>query len=123
MMSDLFYNYDKMTSDRDRHTWSVVGPAGGVHIWACPMPEGFNYGERFYGGVEVHSRHGEGEPHHKNCWLIGGPCWHDGSSLYFSENIEPILRNSDAEFPSSVHEYINAELLDWYRSKLDSGEE
>ncbi len=116
--SELVYNYEAKGGDHPRHTWSVVGPAGGVHIWASPITDR-RWGKQFYGGVEVHSRtpmYGDEKPSHDECWLIGGPCWHDGTSLYFSENIEPMLRDR-ADF-EPVRSYIEAELHDWYRSKL-----
>ena len=35
-------------------------------------------------------------PQTEKCWLIGGPCWHDGASLYAQETIIPYwLREPD----------------------------
>jgi hypothetical protein len=30
-------------------------------------------------------------PSHKDCWLIGGQCWHDGTSLYAEEHVWPVI--------------------------------
>lgn len=109
-------------NNRKRWTWSLVGEHGGVHIWAqfCEASESA-FGEKCYGGVEVHYRkppyeHSEGTPHHEYCWLLEGPCWHDGSSLYFSEQLQPIIEMTDR--PERLTNYMNAELLSWYRSHL-----
>lgn len=121
-MLDLTYNYQAPKGENRHHIWSVVGQAGGVNIWAHPSA-GRSWADEFYGGVEVHSRkpmYGDSAPSHDECWLIGGPCWHDGSSLYFSEHIEPMLRGRNGDFSGAITEYINSELFDWYRSKLDA---
>ncbi|PZQ99178.1 MAG: hypothetical protein DI533_00270 [Cereibacter sphaeroides] len=120
-MSALTYAYEEPKESNVRHLWSVVGPLGGIHIWAASSPAGFDREEKYYGGVEVHSRkpmYGATEPSHQECWLLGGPCWHDGTSLYFSENIEPFLRRATLPFGDSIHEFVNAELLSWYSRKL-----
>lgn len=122
-MEDLSYNYTPAGEGKNRHIWSVVGPAGGVHIWAQAAPDGFTWEDRYYGGVEVHSRtpmYGDGPPHHEKCWLLDAPCWRDGSSLWFSENVAPMLR--DEPFPDGIHEYIRQELADWYRNNLERRE-
>lgn len=66
------------------HIWSVVGEAGGLHLWITVG------GTRPYGGVEIHYRTppdymSDKEPSQEHCWLLDGPCWHDGSSLYAEE--------------------------------------
>lgn len=127
-MSDLTYRYECEPGHDGglRHTWAITGEHGGVHIWAQELTEpSFSFGDRYIGGVEVHYRapmyDWDKKPHHNNCWLLNGPCWHDGSSLYFSENIEPMLHGVDGrDVPSGIHEYLNSELFDWYRTKLGS---
>jgi hypothetical protein len=124
MDDELIYGFKPATVENDRHIWSVVGPAGGVHIWAAPSPwkpgDRFYGQEMFYGGIEVHSRTPMYGDHasQDECWLIGGPCWHDGSSLYFSESIEPRLRGYKDEWSEGVHEYMRFKLFDWYQSNL-----
>lgn len=128
-VEELVFGY---SHENGKHTWSVVGPLGGVHIWASVAPEipGFYREERFYGGIEVHWRnphydgwHDPEKPHHDDCWLTGGPCWHDGSSLYFSEHLEPMLRHAPEPFGEGIHEYMKAECLDWYRDKMRRDDE
>lgn len=56
-----------------------------------------NAGRCDWCGTEAVSRtpardYEEGKPaDHNDCWLIGGPCWHDGTSLYASEFMIPLL--------------------------------
>lgn len=117
----LTYAYKRHTrEDRpDRHVWSVVGAEGGVHIWAQLHDADFQakYGEQFFGGVECHWPAGDDPAHHPECWLLGKPCRHDGSSLYFSDYIEPVLRGMDLSSEAAAN-FVNAELLDWYQSKI-----
>lgn len=70
----------------------VSGELGGVHFWCEPTLEFAqkHYGERYMGGVETHWRNKPGwalrdTPDREDCWLLNGPCWHDGSSLYATE--------------------------------------
>ena len=114
-MSDLVYNYLPPEGEITRHMWTVVGDNGAVHVWAEPSsPVPFrDWPERFYGGIEIHSKtrlydFGDGKPSHDECWLLKCPCWHDGSSLQFSEQVEP--------FGPAIHEFVNSILFDRYQS-------
>lgn len=64
--------------------WAVFGEHGGIHLHCSA-------GDFSSGGIEIHSRtplHDGHKPHgHTNCWLIGCPCYHDGSSLQWSERL------------------------------------
>lgn len=125
-MSELQYDYALWNEEgrEPRHVWSVVGEDGGIHIWAVEKSPGLaaRFGGRFYGGIESHWRrspYGEDEPHHEDCWLLKGPCYHDGSSLYFEENIAPMLGSIKGDaVPDGIHEYLKSELAEWYRSKI-----
>jgi len=92
-MSEL--QHKKGTTD-GRHWWAVVGDLGGVHFW---YSESKHDGQK-YGGVEWHWRertedyHTE-TPSHDDCWVIGGPCWHDGTSLYADEVYIPMVGHVD----------------------------
>ena len=74
------------------HQWSVVGARMGIHVHIGDMGEEYakKYGgKRYSGGIEIHYRQPpdwlRDDLPHKSCWLLGGPCWHDGSSLQASE--------------------------------------
>ena len=54
-------------------------------------------------GVETHYASApdymDGEaPSHENCWILGGPCWHDGTSLWASEHWLPHFRTSGTDW-------------------------
>ncbi len=62
------------------HAWGVVDEHGGVHIDIRVSPNG-----EVNGGLEFHYRKPRGcddpLPSHEHCWLLGCPCWHEGTSL------------------------------------------
>lgn len=84
-----------------RHNWELVGPDGAVHFSAS-VSERHDpaCGLEFHHTRAVRYRCDEA-PDHLDCPLTGGPCWHDGTSLYASEHvwpvIEPMLRSGDHE--------------------------
>lgn len=127
-MSDLTYKFEKHDLEGRglRFIWSLKGDKGGVHLWAQFRP---NFercsitNELCYGGIEIHSPkpryewEDENTPAHKCCWLLEGPCWHDGSSLAFDAWREIIEAN--IEDPEDISEIVNCELLSWYKSNFD----
>lgn len=108
---------------RKRFVWSLKGLGGGVHIWAQFLSPGeTSFGERFYGGVEVHhmKKPYDDSPDDapiKDCWLTGCDCWPDGSSLYFSERLQPMIEVYEDE-PEKLTSLMNGELLSWYGRHL-----
>ena len=75
--------------DTTVHIWSLVGPLGGLHLSIR------EYGREPSGGIEIHYRFppdymAEKPPHHDRCWLLGCPCWTDGSSLEATEYWIPL---------------------------------
>ncbi|MEC7291740.1 MAG: hypothetical protein VXW22_16810, partial [Pseudomonadota bacterium] len=78
----------------ERHNWIVRGPKGAVHIWAEDMTRHSPSRDPWYGligGIECHYAEPpdymhEDAPSREDCWILNGRCWHDGSSLQFSEN-------------------------------------
>lgn len=63
--------------------WAVVGERGGIHVWTFAH-------DFTSGGIEIHSRNPlwDGhEPQNGDCWLIGGKCHCDGSSLQYTERL------------------------------------
>ncbi len=98
--------------NNDRLCWGVVGERGGIHMWCNSNLS--------YGGIEVHSktRVYEGQkPSNEDCWLIGCKCFHDGSSLWWSETgcylvARCLTFHKDDE--------IWRELWSWYEAKFPS---
>lgn len=94
-----------------RHRWELVGPDGGIHFHVS-LTKGYepSCGLEFHHSARARYRSDEA-PDHTNCPLIGEPCWHDGTSLYASETIWPIVEamlrsgNHDAIFRVLEGEY------------------
>lgn len=127
MTEDFTYNYTPPDGENTRHIWSLKGSNGAVHVWASEYSPDMieRLGERFYGGVEIHSpvqlyEH-DPNPSNDHCWLLDGPCWHDGSSLYFSDRIAPWL--SDAPFSEDTHKHIIRILYSYYMNHFGGGGE
>lgn len=86
--------------DLTRHQWSLRGPRGGIsfHVSRWEGPDGQEKHAKFGGpscGLEFHRAFdptgGEEAPSHAQCWLLKCACWHDGTSLYASETLWPII--------------------------------
>jgi hypothetical protein len=76
-----------------RHHWELVGPSGAIHFHVNIMDD-----QQYQptAGLEFHHPAGHptyaGQaPHHLKCWLTGGACWHDGTSLYAREHVWPMV--------------------------------
>lgn len=86
---DHEYKWSKPFS-HTRHQWSLRGPMGGVHFHATVSKE-----YPVSAGLEFHRNfdpdEGRRAADHKDCWLTGGLCWHDGTSLYASEHLWPMV--------------------------------
>lgn len=72
--------------------FSAVCPQAGMHFWVQDTDDAARriLGQRHFGGLEIHYRKPTGyrqnePPDNEDCWLLGGPCWHDGSSLAAEE--------------------------------------
>lgn len=74
-----------------RHNWEFVGPNGAVNFHVSIMDEIEKYPDPSC-GLEFHHLIGSGAPDHVNCPLTGGRCWHDGTSLYASETVWPMVK-------------------------------
>jgi len=109
----------------EQFNWCLTGPDGGIHIWARVNPSRVISWEKYYGGVETHYRKQvyswQEEPSHAHCWLLDGPCWHDGTSLYFSERLAPMLNNYEPEELTKVD--FEGELRWWYSQQFEKRED
>jgi len=75
------------------HVWELVGPKGALHFHVTMLDE--PYGPS--AGLEIHHReppeHMRGEaPNQLKCRLTSGWCWHDGTSLYATETLWPMVK-------------------------------
>lgn len=113
-MSDMEGN---LIAGRDRESYFLhVSGKGAVEAWRTRSPEGHEWtGTGYYGGIEVHRKNNPGEKwwggHMRSCWVTGGECWTDGSSLAF-DSVEHFFDN-----PS----YIQSVLMDWADGRLIFG--
>ena len=96
------------------HTYTCIGRHGAVHFHISDFGAEWEktHGQRFGAGLEIHYR--EPPPHmadyapsQDKCWLIGCPCWHDGTTMYAEETLLPMWRPNDHErmFRLMEHEY------------------
>ena len=74
------------------HSYELVGARGGLHLHISG-PHKYDSGEHWSAGLEFHSRVPlrDEPPSHDRCWLLDGPCWHDGTSLYAQEHYLPMV--------------------------------
>jgi len=119
------YEY-AMTCGKPVHTWSAVFGLGGVHLHIHDSGKNAKYG-RYHGGIEIHRRtppeHCRFDaPDHDNCWLIKGPCWHDGSSLQVDEFWLPFWLTSPHDH-DRMFAAISKQLLDWFADDMGDGDD
>ena len=112
--------------DTNTHRWCVVGEHGAVDVWMTDNRGAYpdqNPNYAVYGGVEMHSRtklYDQEKPNHKECWLLDGPCWHDGSSLQFQErfvydNLEDTLDAVERESFDRFYELAEIRYRQWFQ--------
>jgi len=106
---------------RPKHIWTCVGRHGAVHLHITDMGEAFakKYGDQYSAGLECHCRQpprymADDAPANEKCWLIGGPCWHDGTSLYAQESYVPFWLGSPHD-----HERMFRRLEGEYRDRFE----
>lgn len=94
------------------HNWELVGPNGALHFNVC-LVKGYDASC----GLEFHHLSGEGAPHHLDCPLTGGRCWHDGTSLYARETVWPFV---SAYLPTGDHDHIFRYLEGEYEAHFEA---
>ena len=112
---------------RVRYDWIRWAETGAIQAWGEFDPRNAEYsftGSPWIGGIECHAATGEGEPSHDPCWVLGGRCWHDGSSLQFSEEIAPFLPR-DPDLREHHHQHVLSEVygrLGWLPAAQKGGD-
>lgn len=110
------YEYSSLYG-RPHHVWTVVGRDGAVHLHVSDLGEQWSsqHGQRYSGGLEVHYRHPQGDeaPSQEKCWLLGGPCWHDGTTMYAEETLIPLWQRAPHD-----HERMFGILQDDYAERF-----
>lgn len=103
------------------HRWELVGPSGALEFHVTMLDEKRGGASA---GLEVHHReppeHMRGEaPSQLACKLTGGWCWHDGSSLYATESLWPLI----APFVRAGNHEAIFEILEGEATRQFEGEE
>lgn len=116
------YQYNAiLRGGRVTHQWCLSSEKGAIHIHGCLSAlEGLP--TEWLGGIETHLPHpfdygSQDTPSHDHCWLLQAPCWHDGTSLGFSENVAPYLPETD-DLKSHHHEMVVNELRRWFQMQI-----
>lgn len=96
------------------HVWSCIGAVGAIHLRIRAYALDKEKGLQWSSGIEFHSRTAppsspHDAPSQDHCWLLEGPCWHDGSSMYAEERYLPKFlsfpHEHDAMFDALKSEY------------------
>ena len=100
------------------HAWYLVGPHGAVHVHISEPRDGASYDPS--GGIEVHWNtycpSFNRAPDHLECQVTKRPCWHDGSSMFVSDNIIPVLDLD--KLSARQHRFVFSQCGDWYTSEI-----
>lgn len=102
------YTYNPSYFGSRSHTYELTGREGAIHFHVTEFKPG-----EWSGSLEEHRRVApdgvDRPPSQLNCRLLGGPCWHDGTSLYASEVLIPRWHtnfpNHDAVFQWMAREF------------------
>lgn len=70
------------------HQWELRSEHGGVHFHISVVPDS----QHQSAGLEFHRVVGDGAPDHIDCFLTGGRCWHDGTSMYATDFLWPTIK-------------------------------
>ena len=104
-----------------RHQWELRTVDGGISFHASIMDNDRNPPAC---GLEFHSIYPRNDeaPHHIDCPVTGGRCWHDGTSLYASETLWPMiadyLKRGDHDKIFSILEHESDRLKEYRPSYL-----
>ena len=101
-----------------KHEWSFIGPYGGIHFHVSIMDDQEKYPDPSC-GLEFHSFKGDGAPDHLDCWLTKGHCWHDGTSLYASDTVWPMVKQMIPAH-QSIFQYLESIVDDHWELKDES---
>lgn len=112
------YKYTKPFGS-PRHSWSFVGEKGGLDFHVT-IYEGRDFPDS--AGLEIHRFEGQGAPSHLDCWLLKGRCWHDGTSLYASETVWPIVKSMRFDH-DAIFNYLECEADRYFGVRMDDEHE
>ncbi len=123
------FNIEDGFNGQPMYVWWIKGQRGGVHVWARTSKL-TGWPTEWIGGVECHWAQCPDDsgwfkpdaPSQDDCWLLSAPCWHDGTSLYFSERIAQRLPHPDQPQPIDPENFpiplIGNILCEWYEERI-----
>ncbi len=125
----LFWKYEAMIrAGHVEHLWLLKGELGAIHI-SARLTE-WQGRHDWIGGIECHNASppeymNPDTPSHEHCWILDAPCWHDGTSLGFSERVAPMLPPPYEPWKAHDmkpwhHAYVTGVLVDWYCSQFQT---
>lgn len=124
----LVWKYEVVIrAGRPEHIWALIDhERGAVHVHASLSEFGGEYS--WIGGIEMHYSSAPDymnaeKPHHERCWVIGKPCWHDGTSLGFSERVADLLPAPYEPWKAHAmgpyeHQGVTGVMLSYYRTNI-----
>jgi len=80
------YRYYNPYGAKFKHSYELVGRLGALNLHISEHSGSLSAGLEFHHTKPIH---GKDRPSHQHCWLLGAPCWHDGTSLYAEEYFIP----------------------------------
>jgi hypothetical protein len=102
------------------HRYEIIGAHGACHLSIQPYRLSDGPIEHS-AGLEMHYRRppkymNDCAPSHAKCFLLEGPCWHDGTSLYAQEYFVPMFLRGDEDG-------IFSEMIRWCDGRLEEEKE
>ncbi len=108
------YTYSKPFS-AVQHRWEIVGGKAAIHFNVSLYENDAACGLEFH-YFEPPEYMKDEAPSFVNCTIAGGRCWHDGTSLYASETLWPIIK---IYLKDGNHDEIFKVLQSEYESKFN----
>ena len=122
-MADALSRFDCEYSYKPRHgsavhSWRLTGARVAIELHITGLHR-FDGVETWGAGLEAHYRSppaymANQAPSHRQCWLLGCPCWHHGTSLYAQDVFLPAWQVAPHD-----HEGMFRRLAAEYRERME----
>lgn len=107
-------------------SFAVVGDAGAIHFWVDTEDVSSEHTEEpgyVMCGIEQHSRKpmyaSQAEPTHDPCWILKGPCYHDGGTGPARDYLLPMFIDCNR---LGDFEPLWLKIEQWYRERFGDEE-
>ena len=116
------YEYTVLTGT-PTHSWSLIGPEGGIQFRSRAYSEGHTVcGLEYHASGRSALRSRGKAPSHLDCWLIKETCWHDGASTLAMElwpMVKGCLERGNHE---AVWRILEAEYCKYFMDHAEEGQ-